>query len=142
MIKQEFLGIDQGPDQVLVPLAERPPGTAAGQMIEADGTLLVRRSPREADAIELGNPRRVGAGVGEPAVDPAAAGFERLLDLRRAEQEEALREGGLGPPLALADALAPGTTEDLEEARRKPFVGKLRRPQRAGQAGERLRARR
>src|SRR5947209_5649531 len=108
LVEKKFLCVDQGPGQVLEPLAEPALGTATGEMGQAGRLLLGGRPARDADPVQLHDLLRIGAGISGPAGDPAPLGFESALEVGRVQEVKALREVGLGRPLALADALTAG----------------------------------
>src|SRR4051794_26189845 len=104
IIEQKLLGIDQRPDEVLVPLAQPPLRPAASQVGEAHGAFVGGRRTGVGDAVELVDLVGVGAGVAGQSGRAAGVVGEPALEGGRVEQEEALRQARLGRALALADA--------------------------------------
>src|SRR6185312_9092757 len=91
LIEEEFLGVDQGPDQVFIPLAELPFDPSAGEVCNANLALICGWQPRVAKAIELVDLLRLGPDVRGPARGPALLVIELSLDLGRVQQVKTLR---------------------------------------------------
>src|SRR5262249_26324998 len=117
IIKKKFLGVDQRPDQVLVPLAEAPLGPAPGEVGQAGVAFLGGGGAGVGEAIEPVELLAVGAGLARQAGGAGVLVADHALEVGRVPEEQALRQAGVGRPLAFADALAPGAPEGLEEGR-------------------------